>query len=1077
MWKLIAGVLKVSAAFAMVSVCVSADEVIVQSARDIPVTHRVDVLVVGANEGGIGAALSAAAEGASVMIVSAGSWFGHEITSTGRYWLDADAQLTPDEKKVFGPLAVDGNYAFIHPLQHKQGVEAALVSAGIKLLHWSHAVDVIVADDDAAVWGVVVANKAGRQCIEAKSVIDATPMAGLARIAGARMTPWPSDTPVNLSWTLYLSSLVGKTIGNYQEAKKDFLFTGGSWPERCEAESRLRQEFDRADAAWGAYSMDMVEPIAIEAEMPETATSYPGPDALNLACTKPMNTDNLYVIGSAIAVERSIAEDVVEPLNLFRLGKRLGKSIAAEAAGKTLPAGLKVKTVQGGTAVESGAEVRELLTGSRLYQNYPTIPQARSELPVWGSFDVVVAGGGTGGAPAGIGAARAGANVLVIERSGMLGGVVVNSIGRDYGGPNTGFTREYSRPDGVRAAPPRDFSNWLFQELTVAGGKVWFNTTVTGVVNRGNKVLGLVVSSPQGRGIVLCKNAVDGTGDGDLCAWAGAEFTYMNDDDLYIQNSHHTGDSPIPSGYNNGNETPFSPTDMLGQSYYFVHYHRQLNPEKIFDIYPLALLRESRRVWGERTIGIGDIAVRRTFSDCIGLGDGKFDMHGVMYTSHERMIGQVPAKRTVQIPLRSILPESIEGILIAGKSISVSHDALAFVRGQPTLENLGFAAGYTAAVSAKSGTPVRNLDLKPIQQYLFDMGNLDDYGVDMNSFVDMPEFTDEQLRYAAENTEEPYDEITKGEVSHGVILLQAEERSIPIIKDVFSTNPTARLAQILCLLGDTSEAAYLAQYVEQQPLGGGCSGWDVARCPDIDGYLYALGYTGCESVVPVLTKKLSECGDHRDFSHIRYICLGLSKIRSPEAVPALKEYLLRSNATGHSIGFDALEGEIGETEHGSYYRSLTEIMVAGALYRSGDAENIGRDILLTYLNDWRSILYRFAGFYLYGESGQTSITPSRQSGNHEIDRASADALNLAFHGNKLVLVTSANYEATMPYRITVSDLKGRTVGTWSGTMSNGRAVVNFERANANQLQFANGAYLVQVRVGNKRMGEMLTGIR
>ena len=53
-------------------------------------------------------------------------------------------------------------------------------------------------------------------------------------------------------------------------------------------------------------------------------------------------------------------------------------------------------------------EVRKILAGVRPTQKSPTIPQEAGTVPVWGTYDVVVIGGGTTGAPVGIGAARRG---------------------------------------------------------------------------------------------------------------------------------------------------------------------------------------------------------------------------------------------------------------------------------------------------------------------------------------------------------------------------------------------------------------------------------------------------------------------------------------------------------------------------------------------------------------------------------------------------------------------------------------------------------------------------------------------
>jgi succinate dehydrogenase/fumarate reductase flavoprotein subunit len=61
---------------------------------------------------------------------------------------------------------------------------------------------------------------------------------------------------------------------------------------------------------------------------------------------------------------------------------------------------------------------------------------------VLGEYDVVVVGGGTGGAPAAIGAGRQGAKTLLLEYLHGLGGVgTIGYISSYYHGNKVGFTK------------------------------------------------------------------------------------------------------------------------------------------------------------------------------------------------------------------------------------------------------------------------------------------------------------------------------------------------------------------------------------------------------------------------------------------------------------------------------------------------------------------------------------------------------------------------------------------------------------------------------------------------------------
>ena len=57
-----------------------------------------------------------------------------------------------------------------------------------------------------------------------------------------------------------------------------------------------------------------------------------------------------------------------------------------------------------------------------------TITEPKKDFPVVAEADVVVAGGGPGGLPAAIAAARHGASVLLIERYGFLGGLATAGL-------------------------------------------------------------------------------------------------------------------------------------------------------------------------------------------------------------------------------------------------------------------------------------------------------------------------------------------------------------------------------------------------------------------------------------------------------------------------------------------------------------------------------------------------------------------------------------------------------------------------------------------------------------------------
>ncbi len=79
------------------------------------------------------------------------------------------------------------------PMHVKSVLDSALLAAGVDFLYSSYVTD-ILRDSNGRPCGVVMVNRAGRQAILAKTIIDATDRARVARLAGAAFRPFPGGT-------------------------------------------------------------------------------------------------------------------------------------------------------------------------------------------------------------------------------------------------------------------------------------------------------------------------------------------------------------------------------------------------------------------------------------------------------------------------------------------------------------------------------------------------------------------------------------------------------------------------------------------------------------------------------------------------------------------------------------------------------------------------------------------------------------------------------------------------------------------------------------------------------------------
>ena len=70
------------------------------------------------------------------------------------------------------------------------------------------------------------------------------------------------------------------------------------------------------------------------------------------------------------------------------------------------------------------------------------------------------------------------------------------------------------------------------------------------------------------------------------------------------------------------------------------------------------------------------------------------------------------------IPYRCLIPQKIDGLIVAGRNVSMTHLALASARVMGPAMALGEAAGKAAALSVKENVELRDLDVRKLQASL-----------------------------------------------------------------------------------------------------------------------------------------------------------------------------------------------------------------------------------------------------------------------------------------------------------------------------------------------------------------------
>ena len=131
-------------------------------------------------------------------------------------------------------------------------------------------------------------------------------------------------------------------------------------------------------------------------------------------------------------------------------------------------------------------------------------------------------------------------------------------------------------------------------------------------------------------------------------------------------------------------------------------------------------VRESRRITGEYRLTADDILSARKFDDVIARGAYPVDIHNP--AGRGTLLKRVPAGDAYDIPLRCLLPQRVDGLVVAGRCISGTHEAHSSYRVMPISMATGQAAGVTAALAAKANVPPRDLPARVVQRELARQG-------------------------------------------------------------------------------------------------------------------------------------------------------------------------------------------------------------------------------------------------------------------------------------------------------------------------------------------------------------------
>ncbi|MGQ0656204.1 MAG: FAD-dependent oxidoreductase [Betaproteobacteria bacterium] len=444
--------------------------------------------------------------------------------------------------------------------------------------------------------------------------------------------------------------------------------------------------------------------------------------------------------------------------------------------------------------------------------------------------DVLVVGGGPAGLGAAIGAAQAGARVVLAERYGFLGGnataalvmplmsfhtqtptaekVGVNAAGAtpllptDHGPGEpviagvlksllerlvrVGGAIEPSLATGyVVPFDPEWFKIIALELLDETGVQFVFHAFASDVLKEGDQVRGAVFETKSGPLAMRARVVVDCTGDGDLAVRAGAPSEIGRDDGLVqpmtlmfrvvnfrragfeayvkahprqwrgvhglwdlVREATQAGQLKLPRedilffatpheqevSVNSTRVTRVLGTDVWDLSYAEWMSRRQMRQIAEFlrryvpgfdESYVAQSgvqvgVRETRRILGDYQLTAEDVLQARKFGDGIARGSYPIDIHNPKGSG--TVLKRLPPGEAYDIPLRCLLPQNVEGLVVAGRCLSGTHEAHSSYRVMPIVMATGQAAGICAALAAARGLAPRSVGAREVQRELLRQG-------------------------------------------------------------------------------------------------------------------------------------------------------------------------------------------------------------------------------------------------------------------------------------------------------------------------------------------------------------------
>ncbi len=376
------------------------------------------------------------------------------------------------------------------------------------------------------------------------------------------------------------------------------------------------------------------------------------------------------------------------------------------------------------------------------------------------TFDILICGAGCTGFCAAVAAARMGMKTALVEKYNTPGSIltvlgnnsidqfnnpyipdkkmVIGGIGWEYvlrlykegyaSIPDMNAERVSHDQYGVKVNPVAA-AKIMDDMLLESGVHLYYGQSVVAAETKDDRIESILISTKSGLKRLKADIYIDCTGDGDLAAFAGAEFAAGDGNGIFQPGTLRfypavDAEDRILNYGDNRNHVSLDPTDSDRITASEIQSRRMIfeqmkKGDRIMSIAPAVAPREGRRIRGLAEMKVEDYCSGRVFADSVCYSYWFVDIHRegqaayIQYITHDR---------TPTIRLSAMISRDFSNLMMAGRCVSSDRETNSSLRVKASCMAMGQAAATAASVAIRENKDVSAVSIQKVLDALDEVG-------------------------------------------------------------------------------------------------------------------------------------------------------------------------------------------------------------------------------------------------------------------------------------------------------------------------------------------------------------------